>query len=288
MARLNKIFTLVILALLLLTALAHAESPAMHQAIKRLAATKGPFTFAVIGDSRSGDRVYAKVVKQMMLRNPLFVVNVGDVIVHSGDRKHWQHFREISKTIDVPYFLTPGNHDIDDENSKQVWLEEVDRPGDNTYYSFTVGKNLFVVLNSFDPASEFRIINSQLEWLRQTLDSKRYQHQFVFLHHPLFMWKGATHEGEALDRYPADRDRLYDLLARNHVDAVFSGHEHTFKRMTRGGIAFIITGGGGQPLYGRDSFNHGVIVRVDGANIEAKVIDREGLLRDEFMIQPQK
>lgn len=256
----------------------------VKQILTRLAAVDGPFTFAVLGDNRSGDRVYDKVIHQMMARNPLFVINTGDVIPNAGNRDQWANFKKISKKITMPYFLTPGNHDIDDRESEDVWRDEVDLPGNETYYSFTVGKNLFVILNSCEPGKDRRIDGGQFEWLRGVLDSKKYAHQFIFLHHPPFMSKGSTYEGKSLDRYPELRDRLHSLFVEKRADAVFAGHEHTFKKIRRDGIAYIITGGAGAPVYGKESYNHVMILKVDGPHIDAKVIDRDGMLRDEFTL----
>lgn len=261
-----------------------AESPQLKATLARLAATAGPFTFAVLGDNRSGDRVYAKVVHQMMLRKPLFAVNTGDVIPHPGNRDQWAHFWETSKEVAVPYFLAVGNHDVDDAESQAVWRDEVDLPGNETSYHFVVGRSLFVVLDSCEPGADRKIAGRQLARLSRTLDPARFEHQFVFLHHPVFLWKGANHEGESLDRYPDDRDRLHQLFVRKRVDAVFVGHEHAYHRMERDGVAYIVTGGAGAPLYGRDNFNHFVLVRVEGPHVEAKAIDREGSLRDEFAL----
>ena len=262
---------------------AWAESPQMRRTLAQLAATTGPFSFAVIGDNRSGDRVYQKIIRRMMARRPLFVVNTGDVIPNPGNREEWANLWDISRPITVPYFLTPGNHDINNEKSLKVWQDEVDLPGNETYYSFVVGQNLFVVLNSCEPGQDRRIAGRQLAWLSSTLNPKRYQHQFVFLHHPLFMWTAASHKGRSLDRYPGLRDRLHRLFVSKQVTAVFVGHEHTYKRLKVDGLDYIVTGGAGARLY--SGFTHFIILTVDDRIIEAKVIDRKGYLRDEFFLR---
>jgi predicted phosphodiesterase len=262
---------------------AWAMSSAMERDVKKLAAIETPFTFAIIGDNRSGDRVYKKVVRAMMNRKPLFVMNTGDIIPHPGNRDQWQHFRDLSTDIDVPYFLAPGNHDIDDEKSLAVWKDVVDLPGREDYYSFTVGQSLFVVLNSCEPGHDRKIEGHQLAWLKRILGLKKYEHKFVFLHHPLFLWSGATHKGKSLDMYPKLRDNLHKLFVRSGVSVVFMGHEHTYNRRQVGGVEYIVTGGAGAPLYG--GFNHFAIVKVDGPLIFMKVIDRKGFMRDEYFIK---
>jgi predicted phosphodiesterase len=242
----------------------------------------GPFTFAVISDSRAGDRVYSKIVDALVKRNPDFVVHVGDIMPTMGNLKQWENFQRLSAPIKVPFYLTPGNHDIEDRRSKELWRKQVDLPGLETYYKFTAGKNLFVVLNSNEPDELEMITGKQLEWLKNTLDPGKYTHQFVFVHHPVFMWKGAFHEGEALDRHPEARDKLHRLFVEKKVDIVFNGHEHTYKRMDVDGVRYIVMGGAGSRLY--SGFNHFTLVTVDGAVIKVKVIDKNGMLRDEFMM----
>lgn len=279
------IFCLAILFQFAVSGTASAESAAIKRTLADLRGVTGPFTFAVLGDNRSGDRIYGKIIHQMMARNPLFAINTGDIIPHAGDREEWANFKKISEKITVPYFLTPGNHDIDDHESEDVWRDEVDLPGLETYYSFTVGKNLFVILNSCEPKKDRRIEGMQFEWLKKILDPDKYDHQFVFLHHPLFLPKNSTYEGKSLDRYPGLRDGLHGLFVERRVDAVFAGHEHTFRRAQKDGVTYIITGGAGAPLYGRESYNNVLIIKVDGPHIGTKVIDRDGMLRDEFTLQ---
>ncbi len=253
-------------------------------ALAKSASKPAPFKFAVIGDNRSGDRVYKKIVKGMMRRKPDLVFNTGDVIPNPGNEAQWQNFWNNSKPITVPYYLTPGNHDIDDKKSAQVWRDQVKFPGDETFYSIVHNNNLFVVLNSCEPGHDQKIEGRQLAWLKRVLAKKGYDNKFIFLHHPPFLWQGATYKGRALDKYPKLRDSLHKLFVSNNVDIVFAGHEHTYRRLTKDGIKYIVTGGAGAPLYG--GFNHFMIVEVDGEHTSAKVIDRNGALRDEFTMGP--
>ncbi|MBN1283008.1 MAG: metallophosphoesterase [Proteobacteria bacterium] len=242
------------------------------------------YTFVVLSDSRSGDRVYAKVVDQAARRAPRFVVHVGDVLPTMGDKKQWERFQSISEPLRVPFYIAPGNHDMEDARTKALWKGLVDLPGNETYYSFTAGDDLFVVLSSHEPNYRWRIDRRQLEWLKRTLDPQRYEHQFVFVHHPMFLWKGAFHENESLDRYPHERDDLHHVFVDKQVDIVFHGHEHGYRRMDKDGVRYMIAAGAGSPLYNRASFHHFVLLKVAGPLVEVKVIDKEGVLRDEFMI----
>ena len=249
------------------------------------AAAEGAYHFAVIGDNRSGDRIYTKLVAAVMQRQPAFVVNTGDLIPNPGVVSEWATFWKLSQPITVPYYLVVGNHDVDNAKSEQVWKDEVQLPGNELYYSFTHGRDLFVVLDSSLAGHSHLVDGEQFAWLAKTLDPARYEHQFVFVHEPLFLWKGASHYGDSLDKYPEARDKLHQLFVAKRVTAVFAGHEHTFQRMTKDGVPYIITGGAGAPLY--SGYNHFIVVDVNGPRIALAVIDRDGTMRDEFLLNPE-
>ncbi len=170
--------------------------------------------------------------------------------------------------------------------SERTYKAEVDLPGNKLYYSFVAGNSLFIVLDSFIDDQEKRIIGEQFNWLEKVLAHSTQKHKFVFLHHPLYTDLGKGHHAhDSLDKYPESRDRLDALFAKSKVDAVFSGHEHYFERRIVDGINYIITGGGGAPVYDTEEdggFYHFVRVTVDGDKVSAEVIDIDGKVRDRF------
>lgn len=268
-----------------------ADALELKSELARLKSTGGEYRFVVFGDNRSGDNIYKKIAGQALNSKPLFIVNTGDIIPNPGNREQWKNFWKISKDVNVPYFLTPGNHDINSAQSEKVWRDEVDLPGLETYYSFEVGPDLFVVLNTCDPSNDRKIAGKQLIWLKRILTRGNYRNKFVFLHHPLFLWQDATHYQKSLDKYPASRDELHRLFSKNAVNAVFVGHEHIYRDQGKlDGVHYFVTGGAGAPKYGKDSFNNLMVVDVYGNGvIAAKVLDKDGHLRDEpFIKMPQK
>jgi 3',5'-cyclic AMP phosphodiesterase CpdA len=224
----------------------------------------------------------------VMDRKPAFVVNTGDMIATPGNKRDWAKFWEMSKPITVPYFLTVGNHDAHPKvpKSERLYKEQVDLPGNELYYSFTAGNSLFIVLDSHLNGQEKRIMGEQLQWLEGVLANSTQRHKFVFLHHPLYTDLGKGHHAhDSIDKYPAMRDRLAALFAKFGVDAVFSGHEHYYERRKVNGVFYIITGGGGAPIYDKEEyggFNHYVLVTVDGDRVTADVVDVKGKIRDTF------
>ena len=194
-----------------------AQDQQIAQKLAVLEKIQGKFTFVVLGDNRSGDDTYRKIVSLAMERKPDFIINTGDMIAKPGNKNDWANFWALSKPITVPYFLTVGNHDANPKVplSEKTFKAQVDLPGNELYYSFVAGNSLFIVLDSYMDDQEKRITGEQFKWLETVLANSTQKHKFVFLHHPLYTDLGKGHHAhDSLDRYPESRDRLESLFAR--------------------------------------------------------------------------
>ncbi len=283
-------YTLLVLLVVVLSAqtVFAAQNQQVQQKLAQLEAIQGRFSFIVIGDNRSGDETYRKIVRMIEDRRPDFVVNTGDMIETPGKRKDWAKFWELSSPITMPYFLTVGNHDVHPKvpRSDKVYKEEVDQPGNEFYYSFVAGNSLFIVLDSYLPDEEKKITGEQLKWLEALLAGSTQKHKFVFVHHPLYTDLGKGHHShDSLDKYPETRDALQALFVKYKVDAVFAGHEHYYQKRSVDNVLHIIAGGGGAPMYDSEEhggFFHFVQVTVDGDRVSGEVVDVNGKVRDRF------
>ncbi len=116
------------------------------------------FQFVIIGDRTGGANqqgTFKLAMNQLNLLQPEFVINVGDLIEGYSDEKaelnaEWDQADAMLSTLDMPFFRTPGNHDIANRVAQQVWK---DRYG-ATYYHFIYKNVLFVVLDTEDPPRE--------------------------------------------------------------------------------------------------------------------------------------
>lgn len=260
----------------------------VRQEIGALSKIHGSFTFAVIGDTRSGGGSYLELVRRLMKYDPAFVVNTGDVVSSPGESQ-WAEFWKQSKPITVPYFLTVGNHDVYDKKSEELFKEQAGLPGNKLYYSFTAGNSLFIFLDSSVPGQDRKITGEQYEWLEKVLSASNQQHRFVFVHHPLYPDKECGHHyGGCLDKYRKERDRIESLFEKYKVAIVFAGHEHLYLRKRVDGVIHIITGGGGAMLYSKEEkggFHHFILVTVSGKEVKGKVVDINGKVRDTFQLR---
>ena len=286
--RSNKTGITIIFLLVWASAVFAAQDQPLQQKLAALEKLPSKFTFAVIGDNRTGDDIYRKIIGQVMERKPFFIVNTGDQIEKPGNREMWANFWEMSQAVTVPYFFTVGNHDIHPEvaGSEEVYREQVNLPVNEIYYSFTAGNSLFVVLDSYIKGEDKKITGEQFKWLEQVLASSKQRHKFVFIHHPLYPEKGkGKHHGNSLDRYKEERDLLQALFVKHGGAMGVLGHEHMYLRKAVDGIPHIIAGGGGAPLYAKDEdggFHHYVLMTVDGEKVRGEVVDVNGKIRDTF------
>ena len=112
------------------------------------------FQFVIIGDRTGGANVqgtFELAMDQLNLLRPEFVINVGDLIEgYTRDKaelnSQWEEVEAMLGKLDMPFFLTRGNHDVSYPEAREVWEE---RHGAGYYY-FIYNNVLFMALDSED------------------------------------------------------------------------------------------------------------------------------------------
>jgi predicted phosphodiesterase len=283
--RIKKIVFL--LAILLIPCTIHAGSiREVSVNVERVRSIAPPVQFAVIGDSRDGETVYSQLIRRIIERKPHFIIHLGDMIAKPHE-KEWKAFFEISRPINFPFFPVIGNHETGRTRlGEEMYRKQFTLPEGKTYYAFQAGGGLFIILDSEEGRG--RIADDQWVWLEKILSSSNERFKFVFLHRPLFLSVNSLKTGKAMDRYPLDRDELHRLFLRTGVKVVFAGDDHRYDRIERENILYLITGGGGAPIYAfkdQGGYFHYVWVSVERGKIEGEVVDLEGEIQDRFVVQ---
>ena len=220
--------------------------------------------FAVAGDSRGGDAVYLEILSRAVEDGAVFFVNTGD-LVNYGTEDEFQHFADLMSNFPIPFFPVAGNHDSKD-GLLDEYLEYSGAPAQ--HYSFDYGQGHFVVIDSHNGV----LRNSELDWLEADLSSSDLPLKVVFLHHPPFDPDGTDHI------LLHGNEEFMALVEEYGVSYVFTGHIHAYVEGFRNGVRYIITGGGGAPIYSAghpNAFNHYVRVTVSGTNIITEVVKIE-------------
>jgi 3',5'-cyclic AMP phosphodiesterase CpdA len=202
------------------------------------------FRFAILSDRTGGHTpgIYQQVIDEINLLNPDFVVTVGDHIEGYGEDygrsdAEWDSLQALIGVLEVPVYMTPGNHDIWDDESEAMYRA---RTGFAPYYSFDHGNTHFIVLDNsrIDVAADFP--DEQKDWLVADLSEHGdAENIFVFAHKPL--WAQTLAMGES--------DALHEIFREHGVDAVFNGHLHHYFSTGFDGIDYTVIGSSGGGLY---------------------------------------
>ena len=198
-----------------------------------------PFRFAAYGDSRSDPEVHKAITAAIAAENASLVINTGDLVSSDDDMEGWKDFMKAVESLsNSVYYSTIGNHESDAVN----YLRFFAYPGNERYYSFWYGDIFFVCLNtneSFDKYSQ------QYIWFLTELEKAAVLNPaftIVFFHHPPYSF------GPHGDHFYV-KEYLVSVFESYGVDIVLNGHDHGYQRMEKNGVNYIITAGGGAPLY---------------------------------------
>ncbi len=278
------------LLFLIIPFLSHAGSiREVSQSVERVKSIEPPIQFAILGDSRDGEKVFTQLIQKILKREPRFIIHLGDMISRPNE-KEWKGFFEISKAIDIPFFPVVGNHEVaDTTRGEEIYRKQFILPEEKTYYAFQTGGALFVILDS--EKGKRKIMDDQWLWLKDILSSSNTPLKMVFIHRPLFPPVDSLKLGKAMDKYPLARDDLHQLFVKTKVKAVFQGDDHRYDRMVKDQILYIITGGGGAPIYAlkdRGGYFHYVWVSIEEGRLEGEVVDLDGQIQDRFVIVDRK
>ncbi|MEX2100831.1 MAG: metallophosphoesterase [Acidimicrobiia bacterium] len=122
--------------------------------LDRLPRRPDEFSFVLLSDRTGLARpgVYERAVDITNLLRPDFALQVGDMIEgYTSDplelERQWAEFDAIADGFEVPFFRTPGNHDVSNDLMRAEWR----RRHGLLYYHYRYRDVLFVVLDTQDP-----------------------------------------------------------------------------------------------------------------------------------------
>jgi len=232
--------------------------------------------FAAYGDCRHQPKVHRKVAAAMAASGARLFLVTGDLTDAPDEEASWGEFRDIVKDVRAkgPYYCSFGDHD---SGPKGLFLKEMGmtRP----YFDKVEGDyHLFIL----DSRERFRD-KEQLDWLKKTAAASTSKHKFAIFHHPPFMID--ADRGREAD---AIRPNIHPVLVALKFCAAFCGHQHAFYSTKRDGVRYVVTAGGGAPLWKitpslggpgdlARRVHHFVGLRDLGSRIEAHVIDEDGV-----------
>jgi acid phosphatase type 7 len=250
-----------------------------------------PFRFLVYGDNRTDAAAHAAVVRAMVPMGADFLVHTGDFVENGASAAQWQTFFDIEAPLLGArcVFSCVGNHELTDGSGIQYtrFFGPTDAPPGNgavrpEHLNGTSrwGNARFFFINGMVSYKD----SVDRTWLEKELgdadEEKGLRWRIVVVHHG--PWSSGPHGNNA---------RLHDagivpLLQAHKVDLILSGHDHIYERGWADGLAYVVSGGGGAPVYKIksqlptarkvESVRHFVDVRVNASSLQLVATRSDG------------
>jgi acid phosphatase len=238
---------------------------------------------AVIGDFGHGGPAQYAVADAVKAATPDALVTTGDNFYSDAVELIWTAPYGWIAEQQLPVYAAWGNHDIETDRRIALVAGYLDPPG--RWYGAALGEASLIVLDSNQIESD-----EQLAWLAATLATSP-QPIVVTFHIPAYSCGLYRSSQQILERW-------VPLFEEHGVDLVLNGHEHHYERFTDGDIAYVVTGGGGQPLRPRTicppgtpipvSSNyvdhHFLLLEITRDSIEVTTIGVDGAVLDRVLI----
>ena len=243
----------------------------------------GSVRFIAFGDSGTLSAEQKALAERM--RSEKF-----DLALHTGDMTYgsssgtWATIT--TRLFDVyeewlrraPLYPALGNHDSSAETDHgSAYLDALvlpDNGGNERYYSFDYGPVHFVALDTELAFQDSTRRAAQVEWLDDDLAATTQPWKVVFFHRPPY--SSSRHGSDTLVRQV-----FGPVFERHNVQLVLTGHDHVYERTKPlpagdpNGVTYVVTGGGGAPLYEAGSSSWTAVSRADWHYVRAYANDCE-------------
>jgi len=224
----------------------------------QIAAPAGDWSVIAYGDMRFTDPSDTSVtnptarrvlVARVAAEKPDALLLSGDVPYNGGEAKDYAVFREetaVWRTAGLRVFPAMGNHELHGSGGVENWWKAFPELRGRRWYSVEFGEAYFITLDS---NLDLMAGGPQSSWLAKQLEGlpKETRYVFVSLHHPPVadpIAYNPTHNVRPNERALAGQ--LEE--AAKHTPAkiiVIAGHIHAYQRFKRGGVIYLVSGGGG-------------------------------------------
>ncbi len=234
------------------------------------------YRFAIFGDAagaeadsgarRDSAAAYRAFIHQLSTTGPAFTISLGD-LARQATVGAYRRMQPLLTQMPVPLAVTPGNHDLFAHGRWNSSCFHTLFGADNL--AFTLGPVKFIVLNN----AWGSIHELQFAWLETQLAAGTAPFTLLFCHKPPFDPRTEAFYG--MEERP-HAERLHALCRAHGVQAVFSGHIHSFLMELRDGVTYMISGGGGSKLADGGRY-HYLEVDVTGAAVTIRALPLESV-----------
>lgn len=245
--------------------------------------SQAPVKFLVYGDNRTDAVAHRAIVAGMGREAADFLVHTGDYVDVGGQPGYWDTFFSIEAPLLGQKALigTVGNHELFESGGGE-WLSyfgaSADQgpkgPDGSPLLDFTArwGSIRFFVLNGFvgwKSGPDRAWLDAELAKADAETDLS---YRIVVTHHSPY--SSGLHGNNELFAAAG----LPELFVQHKIDLVLAGHDHSYERGFTNGLRWIVSGGGGAPVYGRSGHADGSQKFESTQHFLAFVADRDRLV----------
>lgn len=183
--------------------------------------------FALIADSHNDNSNLAKALSMAKRQNAKFVIGLGDY-TNTGTIEELENTKKTFEAGGLPYYLTPGDHDLWDSRDKgKTASSNFSQVFGTPYESFSDSDIRFVMVYNSD--NYVGLDSVQTQWLKGILaESSDQKDIFVFAHEPLYTPNSDHFMGQDDKEVEAQAKELMAQFKVADVGGVFAGHVHGF------------------------------------------------------------
>jgi hypothetical protein len=243
----------------------------------------------VVGDFGTGSSAEAEVAVAMEATAETekagWLITTGDNFYSNDAKAIWSEPFGWVDGDGIRVVAALGNHDV--ETSARRDLVEENLGLERPWYRMEIGSAVLLVLDGNRPRDR-----QQLNWLAGQLDRLGDRLVIVSFHQPALSCSrhGSTAPvGEQwMPRFEADG-----------VDLVLNGHDHNYQRHLRGGVTYVVTGGGGAGLYQvgecpagtdpplafDDTHHHFLVMWILPGSVTVEARATDGAVLDRFVVE---
>lgn len=193
------------------------------------------------------------LVAKIATEHPDAILMNGDVPYSGDDLNDYAVFKtetEVWRNQHLRVYPALGNHEFhgDPQQALEHWWSAFPELQNRRWYSVELGKRIYTI--SLDSDASLARGSNQLNWLNAQLTHLPKSTRFVFisLHHPPvadFQTRiNVSHNPRANEiGLRDDLEALAPTIKARLI--VCAGHIHNYERFERGGITYLVSGGGG-------------------------------------------
>ncbi len=180
------------------------------------------------------------ILENMHILNPEFIIITGDLVNRGDQEIGYEIFQNILRELEVPVFITTGNHDAGEwcgkgwarDNWRKyfgLWYNDPESPENQGYYTedyyFKYGNWLYILMDAYINYGNFQtqyydsesLTNEQTNWLSNLISEYPDLNKMLFYHYDF---------DYSIDGYFGQKNLKYGFYGHTHSSNTYEYSDH--------------------------------------------------------------